>query len=186
MLRSRARGKQESSVSEDQVPVIRTYVEMETREGLRPGREVPGFEFVRLIDGAEQVKRLHDEVGGPYDWSPLAWPVEKWREQLANPQFGIFALRTDGTDAGFLFLATRPGDVVEICLFGLRPQYVGRGMGGHALTLACEAAWDFQPAGNAPAVKVILDTCTKDHPRALANYLARGFVVTRTGIDKKH
>jgi GNAT superfamily N-acetyltransferase len=105
---------------------------------------------------------------------------------LANPGFGIFALRADATDAGFLFLATREGGVVEICLFGLRPQYVGKGMGGHALTLACEAAWDFQPAGSAPAVKVILDTCTKDHPQALANYLARGFVVTRTGIDRKH
>ena len=173
-------------MSEDQSPVVRTYVEMASRDQLRPGREVSGLEFVRMPeDDPGAVKALHDEVAESYGWSALPWTVEQWREDMAKPLRGIFVLRADGSDAGFLYLAVRENAVVEICLFGLRPQYVGRGFGGHALTLACQAAWDFQPEGAEPAAKVILDTCTKDHPQALPNYLARGFVVTRTEVGPR-
>lgn len=171
--------------TESQNPVIRTYLEMSARENLRPGREVRGLEFVRLLDNPDAIKVLHDEVAGPYGWSSLPWAADKWREQIAKPDQGIFALRMDGVDAGFLFLAARENRVVEICLFGLRPEYVGRGMGARALTLACEAAWGFQPAGYKRAVKVVLDTCTHDHPRSLANYLDRGFVATRVEVERK-
>ena len=172
-------------VSESQNPVIRTYLEMSAREQLRPGREVRGLEFVRLLENPDAIKVLHDEVAGPYGWSSLPWTADKWREQMAKPDQGIFVLRIDGTNAGFLFLAVRENRVVEICLFGLRPEYVGRGIGAQALTLACHAAWDFQPPGYESAVKIVLDTCTHDHPRSLANYLDRGFVATRVEVERK-
>jgi RimJ/RimL family protein N-acetyltransferase len=140
---------------------------------------------VRLFDNPDAIKALHDDVAGPYGWSSLPWNAEKWREQMAKQAYGIFALRKDDADAGFLFLEARENRVVEICLFGLRPEYVGRGMGAQALALACDAAWEFRPDGFEPAVKIALDTCTRDHPRSLANYLDRGFVATRVEVERR-
>jgi GNAT superfamily N-acetyltransferase len=59
-------------------------------------------------------------------------------------------------------------------IFGLLPQFIGQGPGGHLLTAAIERAWEMGPE------KVIVGTCSHDHPHALDNYLARGFRITRT------
>jgi GNAT superfamily N-acetyltransferase len=66
---------------------------------------------------------------------------------------------------------------VEIVYFGLLPRFVGRGLGGQLLTAAVQRAWQ------RTTVRVWLHTCTLDHPRAVANYLARGF---RLYMEKTH
>jgi GNAT superfamily N-acetyltransferase len=53
------------------------------------------------------------------------------------------------------------------------PGWEGEGLGGHLLTCAIERAWE------AGADRVLVNTCTLDHPAALPNYLARGFEVVR-------
>jgi GNAT superfamily N-acetyltransferase len=59
---------------------------------------------------------------------------------------------------------------VEIETFGLVPEVVGRGIGGHALTLTLQLAWALRPG----VKRVWLHTSTQDHPNALPNYQARG------------
>ena len=54
--------------------------------------------------------------------------------------------------------------------FGLAPGSIGRGMGKHLLSCAVRDAWALGPS------RVWLHTCTLDHPNALPNYRARGFV----------
>ena len=63
---------------------------------------------------------------------------------------------------------------VEIAYFGLLPEFLGLGLGGHLLTEATRAAWALHPR------RIWLHTCTFDHPAALPNYQARGFHITRT------
>ncbi|MGE5733321.1 MAG: GNAT family N-acetyltransferase, partial [Gemmatimonas sp.] len=62
---------------------------------------------------------------------------------------------------------------IEIAYFGLAPDFIGRGLGKAMLTRAVQEAFALGP------VRVWLHTCTLDSPRALPNYLARGFTPTR-------
>jgi GNAT superfamily N-acetyltransferase len=71
------------------------------------------------------------------------------------------------------FLLERHGADIEIKLFGLLPEWIGRRVGGWLLTEAVRRAWATGPA------RVILNTCSLDGPAALPNYLARGFTVER-------
>jgi len=67
-------------------------------------------------------------------------------------------------------MEAQPDGNVEITTFGLVPEFVGRGIGGYALTLAVRLAWRLPGAR-----RVWLHTSSKDHPNALPNYRARGF-----------
>ena len=52
--------------------------------------------------------------------------------------------------------------------------YLGQGLGGGFLSLAIEQAWNWG------AERVQVNTCSLDHPGALANYQARGFSIYKT------
>jgi len=82
--------------------------------------------------------------------------------------------------AGLLAVVSHPGGDSEIDMFGLVPEFVGRGFGGHILTLAVRLAWAVDPVDATTIRRVWLHTSTLDHPHALANYEARGFRVFRT------
>ena len=69
-----------------------------------------------------------------------------------------------------------PGDEAEIVTFGLVPEFVGKGLGGSALTLGVQQAWALAPSVN----RVWLHTSSLDHPRALPNYHRRGFRTFKT------
>jgi len=58
---------------------------------------------------------------------------------------------------------------VEIVYFGLAPEYVGKNLGGHALSLIVEQTFESGCSG------VWLHTCSLDHVAALGNYYSRGF-----------
>jgi GNAT superfamily N-acetyltransferase len=75
----------------------------------------------------------------------------------------------DGTPAGYFELEEQADGNVEIVYIGLLPHFTSQGLGGQLVTLAVQRAWQ------KGAKRVWLHTCTMDHPRALANYLARGF-----------
>ena len=79
----------------------------------------------------------------------------------------------DGETAGYMELTNDSAGDFEVTYFGLRPAYFGRGLGKHLLSYGVQRAWD------SGAKRVWLHTCNLDGPAALANYLARGFVVTR-------
>ena len=66
---------------------------------------------------------------------------------------------------------------MEITSFGLLPSLLGQGLGGPVLTVAVEKVWLMG------AARVWPHTCSLDHPRALANYRARGFKVFRESTE---
>ncbi|MCA1671372.1 MAG: GNAT family N-acetyltransferase, partial [Actinobacteria bacterium] len=78
--------------------------------------------------------------------------------------------RVDRDVAGLVQLEIHPGPEVEISTFGLVPEFVGRGFGGHFLSLAIQLAWDITGVE-----RVWLHTSSLDHPHALGNYRNRGF-----------
>ena len=76
-------------------------------------------------------------------------------------------------------LEVRPDGDVEIVVFGLVPEFVGKGFGAHLLTVAATLAWEAEPL-DAPVRRVWLHTSSRDHPHAKPNYERRGFRPFRT------
>ena len=85
---------------------------------------------------------LYTEVGRAYHWvDRLSWSDERVRAHLGDPDVSVWLLSSRGAPAGY-FELRRHGDAsIEIAYFGLLPEFVGRGWGGHLLTEAVRAAW---------------------------------------------
>lgn len=108
-------------------------------------------------------------VGGPWSWyDRLSWPENNWQTLSEDSDTQTWVGYTQGTPVGY-FELHRDDREVEIVYFGLLPQFIGQGYGGHLLTAACQKAWDLKPE------RVWVHTCTSDGPHAINNYKARGF-----------
>ena len=161
-----------------------TYLEMNDARDLRPGQVVPEL-LLRRVDGAlPLVRTVNAQVGAPYGWRSASRTDEEWQELMrCRPlrQYWLITLKDE--TVGVANVEPQPGGDVEITTFGLLPEYVGRGFGGHALTLAIRQAWDSE-AMKSPAVsRVWLHTCSSDHPNALRNYQRRGLTVYRVEVE---
>lgn len=161
------------------VQVVRTYLEMLSPEDLRGAPEPT--EPLRL----ERVQRcpvsffryLYVEVGRAHHWvDRLSWSDERVRAHLNDPDVSLWLLSTGGAPAGYFELRRHADRSVEVAYFGLLPEFLGRGWGGHLLTLAVRTAWSLAPE------RVWLHTCTLDHPAALPNYRKRGFRPVREEV----
>ena len=86
-----------------------------------------------------------------------------------------FRARRERALAGYYELRrVRDDDSVELAYFGIVAAEFGRGFGKHLLSCAVRDAWALRPS------RVWVHTCTLDHPNALPNYVARGFVPYKT------
>ena len=156
---------------------VRTYLELDGRSSLVPRRI--DHEGVR-VDAVERCapafwRSLYEEVGEAYHWvDRLGWTDEEIAAYLADPAISLWVLTLDGNVAGYFELRRVDDGSIEIAYFGLRPGFYGQGLGGHLLTVAAERAFDLG------ASRVWVHTSTLDHPAALLNYRARGFVPYRT------
>jgi len=158
------------------VDVTVTYLEMDTPESLTVSGKVPADLQLRRETGpaaAALAAELYRDVGGRHHWHDRSrWTVGDWSALLADPAVELWTARRGDAVAGY-FELQRDAGICEIKYFGIRPGEIGRGVGGWLLGEAVRQAWR-------PGVhRVVVNTCTFDHPAALPNYLARGFVVVR-------
>jgi ribosomal protein S18 acetylase RimI-like enzyme len=161
------------------VQVVRTYLEMTSPDELRPARMPDPAPRVERLEEcpASFFRYLYAEVGRAYHWTDrLSWSDEEVRSHLANPGVSLWLLTWKASPAGYFELRRHEDDSVEVAYFGLLPEFLGRGWGGHLLTLAARAAWAMGPR------RVWLHTCTLDHPAALPNYRKRGFRPVREEV----
>jgi GNAT superfamily N-acetyltransferase len=160
-----------------------TYLEMRSPDELVAGRPPPEQTALEPVD-AGAVGTFHATVlriGEPHSWTtPSDRSEDQWRERLARPDVLAWIALVGGEAAGAIELELQPEGEVEITTFGLVPEMVGRGFGGHLLTLATRLAWDASLPGDTPTRRVWLHTSSLDHPHALANYERRGFRIFRT------
>lgn len=118
---------------------------------------------------------LYETVGGPWLWWLRRTTADAdLARHLAHPSVAIRVLCRGGEPAGFYELEGRPDRTVNLAYFGLMPWMIGQGVGRAFLRDAVDAAW------GAGAEALTVNTCTADHPRALANYVACGFTPFRT------
>ncbi|MFC5181641.1 GNAT family N-acetyltransferase [Actinomadura harenae] len=153
---------------------IVTYVEMTSRDQLAPAAPVPGLALDTLDRRSPLLLDLHARVGASYGWGSAKRTREEWDSGYAARRF--FLLSFEGEPAGLVDYDLHPGDDVEIATFGLLPEFVGKGIGGFALTLGIRQGWILVPEVS----RVWLHTSTLDHPHALPNYHRRGFRTFKT------
>lgn len=154
--------------------VGKTYLEMTSPQQLVPSvKEDKTIEIVKQQVADPMLNRdLYVAVGSSWYWiDRLPWTDDDWAAWVDQPGLDTWVMCVSGDKAGYFELNSEPDGSVEVAYFGLLPEFIGRGLGGHLLTLAVQEAW------RKGASRVWLNTCTLDHPGALPNYKARGFRV---------
>lgn len=120
---------------------------------------------------------LYASVGGLWCWyERLAWSRDRWLTYLNQPEIETWVAYLAGTPAGYVELGQHPSGDVEIIYFGLLPQFIGQGIGGHLLTVGVQRAWAIT------ASRVWVHTCSLDGPNAYKNYESRGFTLYDTKV----
>jgi GNAT superfamily N-acetyltransferase len=159
------------------VAVDVTFLRMDRRP-LTAARPLPAQTRVEQVIRCSVgfYRYLYGTVGHDYVWWLRRTLTDAQLVQiLRSPTVSVHVLGQDGEPAGFYELDRRPEiGTVNIAYFGLMPHAVGKGLGAAFLRHAVDAAWALGAAA------VTVNTCTADHPRALPNYLAAGFVKLRT------
>lgn len=153
--------------------LVTTFIQMTAPQQFKPFFvDVPEARIEQL--GRVDVpfyRFLYRTVGEAFRWRDRNFMTdEELAQTLAKAH--IFLLSVSGVPAGYMELVIHEGNDVEIDFFGLRPDYHGMGLGKHLLSYGIQTAW--QAWG---AKRVWLHTCNLDSPRALENYLKRGFSV---------
>jgi GNAT superfamily N-acetyltransferase len=167
--------------------VTTTYLEQTDPTELLPARTPPEPGRIVRVDevSPEFCRFLYTAVGGDWYWlDRLPWSLDTWTERLSRPGVETWVLWSHGTPAGYVELDAQPGPTatqVEIAYFGLLPAFIGRGLGGHLLTVGIRHAWRIRERWPAlpPVDRVWVHTCSLDGEHALANYQARGLRVYR-------
>ena len=158
--------------------VTRTYLELTAPGQFHPAfKSFPDLHLERPAEPAPALWRsCYRTVGEQFHWRDRwDWDDAQIRSYLADPAIQFYVATRDGRLAGYYELRrVSEDDSMEIAYFGIVPAEFGRGLGGHLLSCAVRDAWALAPA------RVWLHTCTLDHPNALPNYQARGFVAYKT------
>lgn len=154
-----------------------TYLEMLDRRELKPSAVDRAALALRRVPPEDWRlgRELYREVGRDWLWiDRLSWSEAQWQAYYRQPGIEFWIAEQDGRPAGYFELSADGAGNTELAYFGLLPASIGRGLGGLLLTLSIERAWD------GGARRVWVHTSSRDHARALDNYLARGFRVYQT------
>ncbi len=113
---------------------------------------------------------LIDRVGRQWEWvNALRMDDADLSAAIHAAGRDIHVLYLDGSPAGFFDLSVRNDGICELMFFGLMEHATGMGLGRWFLGSAIRTAWSHKPE------KLAVQTCTLDHPAALALYQKLGF-----------
>ena len=157
------------------------HLELAQPTDFRPKRSSRrGLRFAMVPEPMPELNRFfYCAVGDPWTWyERRSWTYAEWSAAL-GPELETWVLSVDGIPAGYVELKRHTDGAVELNYFGLLAPYIGHGLGAHLLTEAVDRAWAMG------ATRVVLNTCSLDHPAALPNYLARGFTEHRSETSRK-
>lgn len=158
-----------------ELEVTITYLEMRSppaRPPAPPPRQREKIALLRVEWPTVGFYRyLYNAVGGPWRWYERnALSDDELAAIVQDERVEIYVLYVGGSPAGYAEIDFRDPSDVELAYFGLVPDYIGRGLGRYLLDWAVDTAWARSPA------RLWVNTCTLDHPSALAVYQKAGFV----------
>ena len=156
------------------IHVERNFLEIKDLRNLKENINMENNFLIKKIKPDFQLNKFfYKQVGKKHRWiDRLIWSDEKWMTYISNRNLETYVISKYEELVGFFELLYNPElKETEISYFGLLEEYIGKGIGGFALSSAIRKA--FEKNIN----RVWLHTCTLDHPNALKNYIARGMTV---------
>ena len=156
------------------IPVERNFLEIRDLKNLKFNASKQNKFLIKKIQPDFQLNKFfYKQVGKKHRWiDRLSWSDEQWMNYISNKNLETYIISETVDLLGFFELLHNPElKETEISYFGLLEEYIGKGIGGYALTEAIRKAFEKN------IKRVWLHTCTLDHPNALKNYLARGMTV---------
>jgi GNAT superfamily N-acetyltransferase len=161
------------------------FLEMTSPGQLAPGRPAPAPMHLEEVgpDGSSLLRGVYVRIAAAVGWAGRsAWSDQQWEHELSQPGVRTWIARVRDEVAGLLELEVDPEGNVGIVIFGLLPEFLGKGFGGAFLTSATRLAWQMVSPSGAPTKRVWVQTSSRDHPHALTNYQTRGFRTFRTEL----
>ena len=158
------------------IPVQRNFLELKDLKNLKTNSINEKKYLVKKIKPDFQLNKFfYKQVGKKHRWiDRLSWSDGKWMNYISNKNLETYIISESDELAGFFELLYNPElKETEISYFGLLEAYIGKGIGGYALSVAIKKSFEKNIR------RVWLHTCTLDHPNALKNYIARGMTVFR-------
>ena len=158
------------------IPVERNFLELRDLKNLRfNSTKQNKFTIKKIKPDFQLNKFFYKQVGKKHRWiDRLSWTDEKWINFISNKNLETYVISESKDLVGFFELLYSPElKETEISYFGLLEEYIGKGIGGYALSEAIKKSFKKN------IKRVWLHTCTLDHPNALKNYIARGMKVFR-------
>lgn len=157
------------------VGAVVTFLEMTERPNPRPFPPAP----LRLQKWADpdpaKYRTLFERVGGRWLWySRLAMDDAALR---ANMREVHAVLDPRGVEVGMIELDFNQEGACLIRFLGLVPELAGKGHGQWLFAQVMALAW------RGGVGRVIVNTCTLDHPAALPAYLKAGFRAYRRSFE---
>ena len=156
------------------IPVQRNFLELKDLKNLKTNSINEKKFLVKKIKPDFQLNKFfYKQVGKKHRWiDRLSWSDGKWMNYISNKNLETYIISESKELAGFFELLYNPElKETEISYFGLLEEYIGKGIGGYALSVAIKKSFEKNIR------RVWLHTCTLDHPNALKNYIARGMTV---------
>jgi len=160
----------------NEIEVTVTFLEMKARPQ-RPMTPAPPLNLAVLH--AEQpsiafYRFLYNTVGERWLW----WERRELSDAVLarivqDPRVEVYVMYVDGAPGGFAEIDRRDPSAANLAYFGLMPEQIGRGLGPFLLDWAIDAAWQ------GGARRLLVNTCTLDHPKALGLYQRCGFRAIR-------
>lgn len=153
--------------------VVVTYLEMTARP-TRPSVPMPlgNYALLKLEEPpVDYYRYLYNTIGEPWFWYERREMEDVALEAaIRDPNVEIYVLHAGGVPAGYAEFNRSSLPDLALAYFGLAPDFIGRGLGKYFLNWAVDRAWSYEGTE-----RVTVDTCTLDHPRALAAYQRAGF-----------
>ena len=156
------------------IPVQRNFLELKDLKNLKSNSINENKYTVKKIKPDFQLNKFfYKQVGKNHRWiDRLSWSDKKWINYISNRNLETYIISEFDELVGFFELLYNPElEETEISYFGLLEEYIGKGIGGYALSVAIKKSFEKNIR------RVWLHTCTLDHPNALKNYIARGMTV---------
>lgn len=155
------------------IPMVVTFLEMAAKPAALPPPAPRGkIAIMRATNPPVHFYRyLYNTVGDAYYWvDRRKLNDDALAAIIQDPKVELYVLYAEGNPAGFAELDFRDSTAGQLAYFGLMPEAVGRRLGYFFLYHSVTNAWDH------PITKLLVNTCTLDHPRALPLYQRLGFV----------
>ena len=139
------------------IPVQRNFLELKDLKNLKTNSINEKKFLVKKIKPDFQLNKFfYKQVGKKHRWiDRLSWSDGKWINYISNKNLETYIISESKELAGFFELLYNPElKETEISYFGLLEEYIGKGIGGYALSVAIKKSFEKN------IKRVWLHTCT--------------------------